>query len=226
MKVQFIGKGDKILYCDDEIVRITKEKTFFKKEEVKEKNVWDFMKAEIYMDSCIRFYDHYGELWDEIYFKKEYLERTNRIVEKIKIESSIYRESLKDDIFKSNVNLIPIINETLKEKVKNESEFIEEVFTLSPKVFQLYQPVKIFFKGNSWDLMSYERVLWAAQTMYDIIYEIFIEVGYIFKDSTDIEIQCFKTTGEEIITFSSIDKKVIEKMEKEGKLILPYKTEI
>ncbi|CAK7084160.1 hypothetical protein [Tissierella sp.] len=82
MRVQFMG--DRLLYCDDNIVRITQEKTLFKKEEAKEIKVSELAKAEITDSYTISFYDKLGQFWDSVNFSdKNYLSMANKIVELI-----------------------------------------------------------------------------------------------------------------------------------------------
>ena len=218
MRVQFLGKGNRLLYCDDNVVRITQLKTLFKQEEMKEKKVYDFMKVVINAGPCIEFYNHYGELWDEVRFNKEYLKLAKKIANKIRIESNKYIESLKDDDFKNNEGLIPHINILINELVKKESEFINEIYTLPPKIFQPFQAVNIFFKNNTVENIEYIELIKIIEILYDILNEIFIEAGYIFKEYEEIGLQCYKANGEELLTFTSIDKKVICQMGKESKL--------
>ncbi len=99
MRVQFWG--DRLLYCDDNIVRITQEKTLFKKEEVREIKVSELAKAEITDSYIISFYDKTGQFWDSIKFTdKEYLSMANKIVELIDrngIEVDIQRPLSKQE---------------------------------------------------------------------------------------------------------------------------------
>lgn len=101
MRVQFLGKENKILYCDDNVVRIIQEKTLFKKEEVKEIQVSELAKAEITDTYTISFYDITGKLWDSVSFSdKDYLSMADRIVELIdknEIEIDIQRPLSKEE---------------------------------------------------------------------------------------------------------------------------------
>ena len=82
MRVQFMG--DRLLYCDDDILRITQAKTMFKKEEVREIKVSELAKAEITESYIISFYDKTGKFWDSINFPNaEYLNMATRITELI-----------------------------------------------------------------------------------------------------------------------------------------------
>ena len=99
MRVQFMG--NKLLYCDDNVVRVTQPKAMFKKEEVKEIKVTELAKAEITDSYTINFYNKLGEHWDGVNFTdKEYLSMANRIVELIDkngIEVDIQRPLSKQE---------------------------------------------------------------------------------------------------------------------------------
>lgn len=217
MKVQFLGKNNKILYCDDNIIRITKQKTLFKKEEVKEKNVHDFGKVEISYGPCIKLYDHYGQLWDEVCFDKEYLDRTERVAQKLRIESRKYIESFNDEVFNKNKELIPDINKALWEEIKKETSFISEIYTLPPKVFQPFHPVTVIFKKGT-PHIEHMKLLEIVEVIYDMCLNVFLESGYVLDEHEEIGIQCYTSDGEEMVTYTSLDKKIVKQMIEEGKM--------
>lgn len=93
MKIQFMCRGNKILYCDDEIIRITQEKTLIRAKDVKEAKVSDFSEVIMPNRTSLELYDDYGNHWGEVQYNKRYIKWAEEIVETIKREIEIKKQN-------------------------------------------------------------------------------------------------------------------------------------
>lgn len=78
MRVQFLAKGNVILYCDDGVLRITEQKTLFRKKKVKEFSVDEIGLVE-FERGVLYFYDNEGICFEHAVVPRKYEDLADKI---------------------------------------------------------------------------------------------------------------------------------------------------